>query len=252
MPDAERHRRTVIAGGTAWLTRMVQAAISLGAAIVLARLLTPDAFGVFAMVVPLGVVANQLAGQSFQTALLQRVGLTPDEVRHFFRFAVRANLAIAVLMVLAGFVLAWFFDEPRVRAVAAAWALAIWLLTITTFQEAMLKRELRFPVVMVSQLTGLVIGVASAITAATMGLGWGPPPAGAGHGGHASRWRRPDESMGAVAWSVGDTGTRRLLDVRDSNPDPCVVVAGRVQAFDLDQRPAGVCWRLDGWEEPSR
>ncbi|HWP71849.1 MAG TPA: oligosaccharide flippase family protein, partial [Gemmatimonadaceae bacterium] len=147
MPDAERQRRTVIAGGTAWLTRMVQAAISMGTAIVLARLLTPDAFGVFAMVVPLGVIANQLAGQSFQTALLQRVGLAPDEVRGFFRFAIRANLAIAVLMVLAGFGLAWFFDEPRVRAVAAAWALATWLLTITAFQEAMLKRELRFPVV---------------------------------------------------------------------------------------------------------
>ena len=172
MPDAERQRRTVIAGGTAWLTRMVQAVISLGTAIVLARLLTPDAFGVFAMVVPLGVVANQLAGQSFQTALLQRLGLTPDEVHDFFRFAIRANLAIAVLMVLAGFALAWFFDEPRVPAVAAAWALATWLLTITTFQEAMLKRELRFPVVMVSQLTGLVVGVASAITAAMLGAGY--------------------------------------------------------------------------------
>jgi|KBSSwiStaDraftv2_1062776.scaffolds.fasta_scaffold22015_4 PST family polysaccharide transporter len=176
MPDAERQRRTVIAGGTAWLTRMVQAAISMGTAIVLARLLTPDAFGVFAMVVPLGVIANQLAGQSFQTALLQRVGLAPDEVRGFFRFAIRANLAIAVLMVLAGFGLAWFFDEPRVRAVAAAWALATWLLTITAFQEAMLKRELRFPVVMLAQLTGLIVGVASAITAALLGAGhWALP-----------------------------------------------------------------------------
>lgn len=169
--DADRHRRTVISGGLSWIARTVQAVVSLSAAIILARLLTPDAFGVFAMVVPLGVVANQLAGQCFQTALLQRPVLTPDESSGFFWFAIKVNLGIAVAMVAVGFALAQFFDEPRVTALAATWALAILLLTLTTFQEALLKRDLRFPIVLGAQLTGLIVGFAVGITAAARGLG---------------------------------------------------------------------------------
>lgn len=151
---------------------MAQAVLSLGAAIVLARILTPDAFGVFAMAVPLGVVANQVAGQAFQTTLLQREGLTSEEASDLFRFAVRINLGVAAAMAIAGVVLAAFYREPRLPAVVVPWALITWLLTITTFQEALLKRSLRFPAVMLAQFVGLVSGIAAAVAAAQAGAGY--------------------------------------------------------------------------------
>jgi PST family polysaccharide transporter len=138
----------------------------------MARLLTPDAFGVFAMVVPLGVVANQLGGQCFQTTLLQRPTLSPDETSALFWFAARMNFTIALLMVGGSLVLAWFFDEPRVPGVAAVWALATWLLTLTTFQEARLKRALRFPAVLSAQLAGMIAGIIGGIVAALLGAGY--------------------------------------------------------------------------------
>lgn len=171
MATEELRRQTFVSGGVAWLTRVVQAGLSLGAAVVLARLLTPDAFGVFAMVVPVGVVANQLAGQAFQVALLQRQELAPEETNSLFWFAVRVNLLIAALMVVASLILSAFYREPRVVGMASAWAAVTWFLTLTTFQEALLKRAMRFPAVMLSQFMGLVIGIASAIIAARLGAG---------------------------------------------------------------------------------
>jgi polysaccharide transporter, PST family len=170
--SADARRRALVSGGVAWATRMAQAVLSLGAAVVLARVLNPEAFGIFAMVVPVGVVSNQLAGQVIQTALLQRREFTQEEVSSFFWLSLRNNLWIAAGMVVAGVALAAFYREPRVIAVASAWAVITWLLTITTFQEALLKRALRFPVVMGAQFVGLVIGIVAAVCAAYRGAGY--------------------------------------------------------------------------------
>jgi PST family polysaccharide transporter len=154
------------------VARTAQAVLSLGAVVVLARLLTPNEFGVFAMVVPLGIIADSLAKTCFQTTLLQRRDLTEQDISAFFWFAARVNLLIVGGMVAVGFALARFYAEPRIGGVAAAWALLIYLLTLTSFQEGLLKRELRFPTVLLLQLAALVIGLAAAVTAAWRGAGY--------------------------------------------------------------------------------
>ncbi|MEQ1692354.1 MAG: oligosaccharide flippase family protein, partial [Gemmatimonas sp.] len=172
LQPAELRRRTIVSGLAVLIARTSQAIVSLGAAIVLARLLMPDDFGVFAMVVPLGIIATGLSGRCFQTALLQCTTLTEDDLNTFFRFAVRMNLFIAASMLVAGVALSRFFGEPRVIGVAAMWAALVFLLSLTTFQEALLKRRLLFPRITLVQLLALVLGVAAAVTAARQGAGY--------------------------------------------------------------------------------
>jgi PST family polysaccharide transporter len=52
------------------------------------------------------------------------------------------------------------------------WAALVFLLTLTTFQEALLKRRLLFPRITLVQLLALVLGVAAAVTAAWHGAGY--------------------------------------------------------------------------------
>jgi PST family polysaccharide transporter len=163
---------TFRSGVAALAVRMAQAILSLISVAVLARLITPEDFGVVAMVVPFVVLSNSVGNQGFQTTLLQAHDLTHGETRQFFGFALRANLAITLGFIAVGFVLAWFYDEPRVPALAAAWAVLIWLVTLTAFQEAMLKRELRFPSVLSIHLIAMLIGVACGIVAALLGAGY--------------------------------------------------------------------------------
>jgi O-antigen/teichoic acid export membrane protein len=165
-------QRTIASGASALSVRTLQAALSLGAGVVLARLLSPADFGVFAMVVPLGVIASNVGNQCVQTALLETQELSPEEVDTFFWLVVRINTLVAVAMALCGWGLAAFYDEPRVIGIAAAWAVLISLLVPTTFREAQLKRDLRFPTVMSVQLASLVLGIACAVTAAWMGAGY--------------------------------------------------------------------------------
>jgi len=156
----------------ALVARTLQAVLLLGSAVALARLLTPEDFGVFAMILPIGVISSTISNQCVQTALLQSRDLNRSELNGFFWFITRVNVLVAVGMAGSGFALASFFDEPRVVGVAAAWAATLLVLVPATFQEAVLKRGLRFPGVMAVQLTTLTIGVACSLFAAWRGAGY--------------------------------------------------------------------------------
>ncbi|HSJ62946.1 MAG TPA: oligosaccharide flippase family protein [Gemmatimonadaceae bacterium] len=163
---------TFRSGVAALSVRIAQAVLSLIATFILARLLTPEDFGVVAMVVPFVILTNGMGNQGFQTALIQAHDLPQVRASAFFAFAARANLGLTAGFVAMSVVLAWFYDEPRVMALGAAWALLLWLLTLTSFQEAMLKRDMRFPVVLAIQLAALAVGVACGIAAARLGAGY--------------------------------------------------------------------------------
>ncbi len=138
----------------------------------LARLLTPEDFGVIAMVVPFVILMNAMGNLGFQTTLIQADRLSPATTGAFYRFALLANLGLAAMLGALGVLLAWFYNEPRVILLSVVWALLCWLLTFTSFQEAMLKREMRFPTVVTIQLVALLAGIASAIVAAKLGAGF--------------------------------------------------------------------------------
>jgi O-antigen/teichoic acid export membrane protein len=169
---ADLGHHTFRSGLAALGVRVAQAILSLIAAIVLARLLTPEDFGVVAMVVPFVILTNSMANQGFQTTLIQAPDLTRAQASAFFRFALRANLILVAGFIAASFALRWFYDEARVVPLAAVWGALIWLVTLTAFQEAMLKREMRFPTVYAIHFVSLAAGIASAIVAARLGAGY--------------------------------------------------------------------------------
>lgn len=124
------------------------------------------------MVVPLVILTNSMGNQGFQTTLIQSHELARESASAFLWFAVRANLALCIGFVAVSVGLARFYGDARVVPLAAAWSLLIWVLTLTAFQEAMLKRAMRFPLVVTIQLVALVAGIACGIVAARLGAGY--------------------------------------------------------------------------------
>ena len=169
---AEWRRQTIVSSAFAFGALAVQSGLLLAGSVVLARVLTPDAFGVFAMVVPFAVLASDFTNHSVQTILIQRATLSGDEVDGFFRLAVYGNGVVAIAMIGAGMLSSWFYGEPRVIGVTVVWAIVVFGLTITAFQEALLKRALRFPMVLSLQLAGAAVSVVVSIGAAYAGAGY--------------------------------------------------------------------------------
>jgi PST family polysaccharide transporter len=146
--------------------------VFLGSAIILARVLTPSDFGVQAMVLPVAFLANNIANLGLQSAVIHRESLDSADANWLFHHSLRVNLVVAGVMAALAPLMARFYHEPRVTGVGLLWAATIYGSTLSAIQEALLKRQMRFGVVMKAQLTALVVSVVVAVAAALLGLGY--------------------------------------------------------------------------------
>ncbi len=164
--------RSVRSGVIAAGARGVQILLAFGSVAVLARILTPEDFGVFAMVLPVTILVNASINHALQTSVIHRAELDHAQASGLFRLAARWNLIVATGMGVAGPALAWFYDDPRVTGLAIAWAAVLWLTSLSAVHEALLKRQMRFGVVMGISVGASLAGVVAAIGAALAGAGY--------------------------------------------------------------------------------
>jgi PST family polysaccharide transporter len=164
--------RSKQSGATAVGARAAQLIVQLAAAMALARVLTPADFGVQAMVLPLALLVNAITHQAVQSAVLQQDGFAPEDADSLFYAALPINLALTSAMALLGPLLAWLYDESRVVLVSLAWAAILFLVSLSSIHEALLKRQLRFATVARAQLAFHALSFAVAIMAALAGAGY--------------------------------------------------------------------------------
>lgn len=164
--------RSVRSGATAVGARVAQLIVQLGAAMLLARILTPSDFGVQAMVLPVAFLLNGIGHQALQSAVVQQDKLEPADASGLFWAALPINACLTLGMALLGPALAWLYREPRVVLVTVAWAAIIFAVSLSSIHEALLKRQLRFATVVRAQLTAHALSFAVAIVAAVNGAGY--------------------------------------------------------------------------------
>lgn len=164
--------RSVRSGATAVGSRAAQLIVQLGAAMILARILTPADYGIQAMVLPLAFLMNGIGQQALQSAVMQEDTLTPIDASGLFYAALPINLALTTIMALLGPALAWLYNEPRVVLVTVVWAAVIFVVSLSSIHEALLKRQLHFVTMARAQLSTHALSFAVAIGAALAGAGY--------------------------------------------------------------------------------
>lgn len=145
--------------------------INLGSYLVLARLLTPDEFGVFAAATIIAGVGMVLGESGMLAALIQR----REQVDEAFNSALLATLGGGLLLSLAILATAplvgLFFDDGQVEAVAAAMSGWLLLRMATIVPDAHLQRRFSFIRRVVVDPLAVIAFAAGAITAGAAGLG---------------------------------------------------------------------------------
>lgn len=127
-------------------------------AAVLARLLTPEEFGVVAMAILLQRFGQFIADLGIGQALVQKPELTDEDVR--------AALTSSIVLGLTATLLAWalspiaglYFHNPDVVTVFQGYASTYVLLSLIVVSTSLLRRALRFRPVVISELTSYVLG----------------------------------------------------------------------------------------------
>lgn len=139
--------------------------------IVLARLLGPEVFGIFAvasLVLGVGIVS---IGLGLGSALVQKKQITDDDIRFTFTWSVLSGAGMVILTLLFANGIAAFFHDPRIADVLRGLVPVFFFMSLSIVPQALLRRELTFNVIQIvdisSYLVGfLVVGVGCALLGA--------------------------------------------------------------------------------------
>jgi len=146
--------------------------LQLVAAIVLARLLAPEDFGLVAIVTVLTSFAPLLIDFGLGDATTQRSKITRSQVSSLFWLSTGIGLAIAVLVAACSPLIAWIYREPRLEDIALCTAIMFVLFGMSNQHLALLRRTMQFTRIAKIQILSTLIGVAIAIAMAICGYGY--------------------------------------------------------------------------------
>ena len=93
-------------------------AIQLIGTIILARLLTPDDFGLVAMVATFSILLQNFGVRGFTEATIQSDAINHRKISTVFWIHVALSILLTLLFVALSPLIAWFYKEPRLEAIA--------------------------------------------------------------------------------------------------------------------------------------
>lgn len=167
----ERRRDRSLVSGLAWTAaaKWTAQVFSWASTLVVARLLTPDDYGIIGMAaVYLGLV--QLVSEfGLGTALIQRRDLDDVQVARINGLSVLIGLALLALSMVVAPLLARFFHEPAVRTVVMVLATTYVITSFQVVPNALLARELRFRRLALIEFTEALTQTAVALALALAG-----------------------------------------------------------------------------------
>lgn len=117
--------------------------IQLGAQIVLARLIGPDQYGLYAIGVMVIGFSMFFSDMGIAYGLVQKKDISPVDIRFAFSWQCLLGLAVTLVLILLSEPLADFFNEPRAQPVIAILALVCFLQSAASVSTNLLKRDLR-------------------------------------------------------------------------------------------------------------
>jgi len=142
------------------------------ATIVLARLLTPEDYGLIGMVAILINFVGMFQYMGLSTATVKWSELNHQQVSTLFWINMALSTAIMLITVASGPLLAWFYKEPRLIGITTGYGMTILFAGLAIQHEAILTRQMRFAAIVIVEAAALLIGFLAAVLAAWRGMGY--------------------------------------------------------------------------------
>jgi len=139
---------------------------------VLARLLTPQDYGLVGMVAVVTGFVSMFKDLGLSAATIQRAEINKQQVSTLFWINVGVSISIMLLTVALAPLVARFFAEPRLTAITIVTAIGFLFGGLAVQHEALLKRQMRFVALSVIGFVALLANILTTIIMAWYGAGY--------------------------------------------------------------------------------
>src|SRR6266516_4123177 len=164
--------RTDRGGAVTIASQGVKFFIGIGTTVILARLLTPQAYGLIGMVAVMTGFISIFEDLGLSAATIQKEKITADQISTLFWVNVGLSFAVMLLTIAIAPGVAWFYGEPRLTLITMGFAGGLLFGGLTVQHEALLRRQMRFGALAAIEIISIVAGLIVAINLAWRGAGY--------------------------------------------------------------------------------
>ncbi len=165
-------RRSVRSGAAVLIAQGGVLALGLVSAAVLARLLSPDDYGLIGMAAAFIAFITNFADLGLPLATVQRERISHAQLSSLFWINVLVGFLTFLLGILLAWPVAWFYDKPALFPVVMGLAIPFIFTGLGAQQEALLRRRMQFTHLSVISILSNLVGITLAIASALSGAGY--------------------------------------------------------------------------------
>ncbi len=162
--------RTARGGAVAIIAQALKFIITIGATSILARLLTPQDYGLIGMVAFVTAFVSLYKDLGLAAATIQRPEISFDQISTLFWINVLLSVAVCIFTAAIAPLVSWFYGEPRLTAITVITAVGFIISGMAVQHEALLRRQMRYFALASIGLISLVAGYMVAIVMAWKGF----------------------------------------------------------------------------------
>ena len=169
---ADLKGRAARGGAVTLASQTLKFVLGMAVTVVLARLLTPQDYGLIGMVVVVTGFITLFKDIGLASATIQRAEINHQQISTLFWINVGLSiLTMVVTIAIAPFV-AWFYGEPRLTGITMVFAAGFLFGGLTVQHEALLRRQMRFVALSVIDILSLLAAPMVSIIMAWRGFGY--------------------------------------------------------------------------------
>jgi O-antigen/teichoic acid export membrane protein len=172
VPQTDGLKQKVVQSGTAKLFgQAANFVLRLAFLTIMARLLSPEEFGLFAMVTVVTGFYGLFTSAGLSSATIQRVTVTDVQISTLFWVNMLIGAVLCAVCLATAPALVAFFNEPRLTWVTAAMAVGFLVTAAGVQHIALLQRDLRYVTLTSIEVVAQVASMATGIALAVAGFG---------------------------------------------------------------------------------
>ena len=161
--------RSLRSGAVTLISQGLLFLMHIGSTMILARLLTPQDYGIISMVAAITGFARIFSDLGLSTATIQCDEINHEQVSTLFWINVGLGTLIAVIVAAISPAVAWFYKTPQLVWVTMALSLNFLITGLAVQHQALLTRQMQFYTIAKVRIFSTLIGIAVAISMAIHG-----------------------------------------------------------------------------------
>ncbi len=170
--QSDLKRRSLRSGALTIGSQAIQFIIQLGSTMILARILSPQDYGINAMAMTITGFAGMFSSFGLATATIQRADINHEQVSTLFWINVLIGVLITAVTAAISPAVAWFYNTPEMLKVMLTLSVIFTIIGLSVQHQALLTRQMNFFSIISVNVVSMLAGIIVAMIAGYYGFGY--------------------------------------------------------------------------------